>query len=202
MRYELPSFSNNWPIILDREVKANGGKISIDTLISVVVDREGSGKEYDSFHGLQYFFNPVDYLNRLVDKEQPEVMNPKSPQYGLISRQLVEKARYKLFYEMDGFYISGFFKRGHEKETLAAADMIEDLRSGQDSIRGIFDPGYLYFSLGKLMILKLREDYQKQEGDNFTLQKFHDQLLENGMPPIQLLRERLLKDKNKWDKIL
>jgi hypothetical protein len=63
-------------------------------------------------------------------------MNPKSPQYGLIGSQLVEKARYKLFYEMDGFYISGFFRRGHEKETLAAADLIEELRSGQDSIRG------------------------------------------------------------------
>ena len=74
--------------------------------------------------------------------------------------------------------------------------------SRQEAIRGIFDPGYLYFSLGKLMILKLREDYQKQEGANFSLQKFHDQLLDNGMPPIRLLRERLLKDKNKWDKII
>jgi hypothetical protein len=96
-----------------------------------------AGLEHDSFHALQYFFNPVDYLNRLVDREQPEVMNPKNPQYGLISGQLVEKARFKLFYEMDGFYISGFFRRGHEKETLAAADMIEDRRSGHESVRGL-----------------------------------------------------------------
>ncbi|MCX6262301.1 MAG: hypothetical protein NTY95_15970, partial [Bacteroidia bacterium] len=96
-----------------------------------------SGMEHDSFHGLQYFFNPVDYLNRLVDKEQPEVMNPKSHQYGLIDKQLIQRAQFKLFYEMDGFYISGFFRRGHEKETLAAADMIEDLRSGHESVRGL-----------------------------------------------------------------
>jgi uncharacterized protein (DUF885 family) len=51
-------------------------------------------------------------------------------------------------------------------------------------------------------VLKLKEDYKKQEGANFSLQKFHDQLLENGMPPIRLLRERLLKDKTLWDKIL
>ena len=100
-----------------------------------------AGMEHDSFHALQYFFNPVDYLNRLVDKEQPEVMNPKSPQYGLIDKQLIDKARFKLFYEMDGFYISGFFRRGHEKETLAAADLIEDLRSGKEDIRGITDSG-------------------------------------------------------------
>jgi uncharacterized protein (DUF885 family) len=74
--------------------------------------------------------------------------------------------------------------------------------SRQEAIRGTYDPGYLFYSLGKLQMLKLREDYQKQEGANFSLQKFHDQLLDNGMPPIRLLRERLLKDKTIWDKIL
>jgi hypothetical protein len=93
--------------------------------------------EHDSTHALQYFFNPVDYLNRLVDKEQPEVMDPKSNGYGLINKGLIQKARFKLFYEMDGFYISGFFRRGHEQDTLAAADMIEDLRSKRDVIRGL-----------------------------------------------------------------
>jgi hypothetical protein len=72
-----------------------------------------------------------------VDKEQPEVMDPKSQQYGLINKHLIQKARFKLFYEMDGFYISGFFRRGHEQETLAAADMIEDLRSKRSVIRGL-----------------------------------------------------------------
>jgi uncharacterized protein (DUF885 family) len=74
--------------------------------------------------------------------------------------------------------------------------------SRQEAIRGTYDPGYLFYSLGKLQMLKLREDYQKQEGANFSLQKFHDQVLDNGMPPIRLLRERLLKDKTLWDKIL
>ena len=47
------------------------------------------GMKHDSTHALQYFFNPVDYLNRLVDREQPEAMDPKSSQYGLIDRRLV-----------------------------------------------------------------------------------------------------------------
>ncbi|MCX5753033.1 MAG: hypothetical protein NTW97_05225 [Candidatus Krumholzibacteria bacterium] len=96
-----------------------------------------AGLEHDSSHALQYFFNPVDYLHRLVEKDQPAVMDPKSAEYGLIDTQLVQKARFKLFYEMDGFYISGFFKRGHEQELLAAADLIEDLRSKRDVIRGL-----------------------------------------------------------------
>jgi uncharacterized protein (DUF885 family) len=74
--------------------------------------------------------------------------------------------------------------------------------SRQEAIRGTFDPGYLYYSLGKLMMLKLRDDYQRQEGDNFSLQQYHDLILENGMPPIQILREKLLKDKNIWGDIL
>ena len=100
-----------------------------------------AGMEHDSAHALQYFFNPVDYLHRLVEKEQPEVMDPKSAGYGLINKQLVQKARFKLFYEMDGFYISDFFKRGHEQEILAAADLIEDLRSKRDVIRGLPSAG-------------------------------------------------------------
>ena len=93
--------------------------------------------EHDSTHALQYFFNPVDYLHRLVEKEQPEVMDPKSAEYGLIDKELVQKARFKLFYEMDGFYISGFFQTRARTGTLAAADMIEDLRSKRDVIRGL-----------------------------------------------------------------
>jgi uncharacterized protein (DUF885 family) len=72
----------------------------------------------------------------------------------------------------------------------------------QEAIRGTFDPGYLYYSLGKMMMLKLREDYKKQEGENFSLQKFHDQVLEFGAPPFRLLREKLLKDKNSWSDLL
>ncbi len=64
----------------------------------------------------------------------------------------------------------------------------------QEALRGTFDPGYLSYTLGKLQLLKLREEYKKQEGANFSLQKFHDQLLGHGAPPVQLIREVLLKE--------
>jgi uncharacterized protein (DUF885 family) len=63
----------------------------------------------------------------------------------------------------------------------------------QEALRGTFDPGYLSYTLGKLQILQLREDYKKQEGAKFSLHKFHDAMLDNGMPPIELLRPLLLK---------
>ena len=74
--------------------------------------------------------------------------------------------------------------------------------SSQEALRGTFDPGYLFYTLGKLQILKLREDYKKQEGDNYSLQKFNDAMTDNGMPPIRIMREILLKDKKIWNEIL
>ena len=74
--------------------------------------------------------------------------------------------------------------------------------SRQEAIRGAFDPEFLYYTLGKLEILKLREDYQKQEGSKFSLQTFHDELLRHGAPPIRLLREVMLKDNQVWNQML
>ena len=74
--------------------------------------------------------------------------------------------------------------------------------SSQEALRGTFDPGYLFYTVGKLEILKLREDYKKQEGSNYSLQKFHDSVLDHGMMPIRLLREILLKDPATWNNIL
>jgi uncharacterized protein (DUF885 family) len=72
----------------------------------------------------------------------------------------------------------------------------------QEAMRATFDPGYVNYTLGKLQILKLRDDYKSQQGDDFALQKFHNELLSHGMPPIRLLREIMLKDQIKWDQVL
>jgi len=78
----------------------------------------------------------------------------------------------------------------------------EEKPARAEAMRGTFDPGYLNYTLGKLEILKLRDDYMAQEGRNFGAQKFHNELLNHGMPPIRLLRELMLKDKSKWDDVL
>ena len=60
--------------------------------------------------------------------------------------------------------------------------------------RGTSDPTYLYYTLGKLEILKLREDLRKKQGASFSLQKFHDAFLEQGFPPVKIVRQALLGD--------
>ena len=78
----------------------------------------------------------------------------------------------------------------------------EEKPARAEAMRGTFDIDYLNYTLGKLEILKLRSDYQAQEGDKFSLKKFHDEVLNHGMLPIRLLREVMLKDKAKWDEVL
>jgi uncharacterized protein (DUF885 family) len=78
----------------------------------------------------------------------------------------------------------------------------EEKPARAEAMRGTFDIGYLNYTLGKLQILKLRADYEVQEGENFSLKKFHDELLNHGMLPIRLLREIMLKDPAKWAEVL
>jgi uncharacterized protein (DUF885 family) len=78
----------------------------------------------------------------------------------------------------------------------------EEKPAASEATRGTYDPGYLYYSLGKLMILKLRRDWAAQEGSRYTLQRFHDEFLRHGMPPIPLLREIMLKDRKLWKEVL
>jgi uncharacterized protein (DUF885 family) len=49
------------------------------------------------------------------------------------------------------------------------------------------------YIMGKMEILKLRDDFRKLKGRTFNLKKFHDQLLSYGTIPIQMVRERMLE---------
>ncbi|MEC7749666.1 MAG: DUF885 domain-containing protein, partial [Chloroflexota bacterium] len=69
-----------------------------------------------------------------------------------------------------------------------------ELPARREALRGTFDPGYLNYTLGKLMILKLREDYRREQGSAYSLKGFHDRLLSFGGPALPLLRPALLKD--------
>ena len=64
----------------------------------------------------------------------------------------------------------------------------------QQSARGTYDPPYLNYTMGKLMIRKLREDWMAAKGANGTWKEFHDKLLSFGGPPIPLIRKAMLGD--------
>jgi hypothetical protein len=60
--------------------------------------------------------------------------------------------------------------------------------------RGTSDPTYLYYTLGKLEIMKLRSDMMKKQGAAFSLEKFHNDFLRQGFPPVKIVREAMLGD--------
>ncbi len=60
--------------------------------------------------------------------------------------------------------------------------------------RGTANPTYLYYTLGKLEIQKLRADVAAREGPAFSLQRFHDEFLRQGGPPIKIVRRAMLGD--------
>jgi uncharacterized protein (DUF885 family) len=75
-----------------------------------------------------------------------------------------------------------FEKEGYQPHEIAL----------KEAKRGTSDPTYLYYTLGKLQILKLRADYQKMRGAQFTLEEFHDSFMKQGFPPIKIVRKAML----------
>ncbi len=70
------------------------------------------------------------------------------------------------------------------------------MNSMRETMRGTSDPTYLVYTLGKLEILKLRDDYKKKMGDKFSLEHFHNEFLKQGFPPIKIVREALIGDQS------
>ncbi|MBV9572756.1 MAG: DUF885 domain-containing protein, partial [Acidobacteriales bacterium] len=77
-----------------------------------------------------------------------------------------------------------FITEGHQLPAVATPE----------ATRGTSDPTYLVYTLGKLQILKLREDYRKAQGDKFSLQEFHDRLMQQGAVPLKIIRRTMLGD--------
>lgn len=109
---------------------------------------------------------------------------------GQLQDALLRNARYIVGIEMHTGKrtfeqgIEFFEKEGYQSHEVAEVE----------TKRGTSDPTYLYYTLGKLQILKLREDYRKKMGASFSLQEFHDNFLKQGFPPIKIVRRALLGD--------
>ena len=71
---------------------------------------------------------------------------------------------------------------------------MERANAEREARRGTLDPTYLIYTLGKMEILKLREEYRASAGASFQLGEFHDRLLSYGSPPVRILRMALLGD--------
>jgi uncharacterized protein (DUF885 family) len=77
-----------------------------------------------------------------------------------------------------------FIKEGYQSKKSAEVE----------AKRGTSNPTYLYYTLGKLQIYKLREDVRRKQGSDFSLEKFHNEFLKQGFPPIVIVRRAMLGD--------
>ncbi len=75
-----------------------------------------------------------------------------------------------------------FVKEGYQARPIAEVE----------TKRGTSDALYLYYTLGKLEIMKLRADVQKQQGAAFNLEQFHDDFMRQGFAPIKIIRKAML----------
>ncbi|PYS59707.1 MAG: DUF885 domain-containing protein [Acidobacteria bacterium] len=75
-----------------------------------------------------------------------------------------------------------FVKEGHQVPVVGE----------METKRGAGDPTYLMYTLGKLEILKLREDYKRRMGSAFSLQDFHDRFIKAGSPAVKIVRRELM----------
>jgi uncharacterized protein (DUF885 family) len=107
---------------------------------------------------------------------------------GQLQDALLRNARYVVGIEMHigrmsfAQAVDFFVKEGYQTRAVAEGE----------TKRGASDPTYLYYTLGKLEILKLREDYRKVRGSEFSLLEFHDKFLAQGCPPIKIVRRAML----------
>jgi uncharacterized protein (DUF885 family) len=80
-----------------------------------------------------------------------------------------------------------------ESEALFRDKAFQDAGNArQQAARGTFDPGYGNYTLGKLMIRKLRDDWTATRGGRAAWQAFHDELLSHGSPPLPVVRKVML----------
>ncbi|MEO5741045.1 MAG: DUF885 domain-containing protein [Vicinamibacterales bacterium] len=73
---------------------------------------------------------------------------------------------------------------------------LEESNARREAERGTFDPTYLVYAAGKMMLLKLRQDWYEEQGGKPSLRAFHDTLLSHGAAPFWALRKLMLSSHN------
>jgi uncharacterized protein (DUF885 family) len=107
---------------------------------------------------------------------------------GQLSKALYRDVRYLCAI---GMHTQGMKVADCEKMFLAQAFQ-DPGNAQQQAARGTYDPGYLNYTLGKLMILKLRDDWTASRGGRAAWGEFHDRFLSFGGPPVPMVRKAML----------
>ena len=68
----------------------------------------------------------------------------------------------------------------------------EPANADEEAYRGTYNPTYLYYTMGKLMVYQLRKDFARERGANYTLKSFHDTFVRQGGIPLAMIRKIML----------
>ena len=109
---------------------------------------------------------------------------------GYLSNALLRNVR---FLSAIGLHTRGMSVEESERMFVEEAYQSEGTAL-QQAARGTYDPAYLNYTMGKLMIRELREDWTRERGGRDAWRAFHDRFLSFGGPPIPLVRARMLQD--------
>ncbi len=107
---------------------------------------------------------------------------------GQLSEALLRDAR---FLSAIGLHTGGMTVAQSE-QLFRDKGMQDPGNARQQAARGTYDPAYLNYTLGKLMIMQLREDWTRDKGGRQAWKRFHDAFLSYGGPPIPLVRAQML----------
>jgi uncharacterized protein (DUF885 family) len=107
---------------------------------------------------------------------------------GQLSNALLRDVR---FLSAIGLHTHGMTVEQSEK--LFRDSAFQDVGTArQQAARGTYDPAYLNYTMGKLMIRKLREEWSASRGGQAAWHDFHDQILSYGGPPVPMIRRAML----------
>jgi uncharacterized protein (DUF885 family) len=107
---------------------------------------------------------------------------------GQLSNALLRNAR---FLAAIGLHAGGMTLE-QAQALFVEAGLQDEGTARQQAARGTYDPAYLNYTLGKLMIRQLREDWTRERGGREAWKAFHDAFLSYGGPPIPLVRAQML----------
>jgi hypothetical protein len=107
---------------------------------------------------------------------------------GMLGNALLRNVR---FLSAIGLHTKGMSVQESERMFIEEAFQGEGTAM-QQAARGTYDPAYLNYTLGKLVIRDLREEWTRERGGRAAWREFHDTFLSFGGPPIPLVRARML----------
>ena len=133
------------------------------------------------------------YLPALTGSAEEQAKEAKLIRLGQLQDALLRDARFIVSIRMHTGV--GGALTTEEAAALFVKEGYQSAAIGRmETKRGTADATYLYYTLGKLEIMKLREDVRAKQGAGFSLEAFHDAFMHQGFAPVKVIRKAMLRD--------